>query len=435
MYEQIRTDMLFVILYSSVTATALLASCYLLLRRANAIAPDITPPRHLRRWTGIFLAAIALNHMWYMPLLFLTSSDDIMMVDLVGGMLDSMTVFPLSLVVMLSMLQDRRRPLWPVVVVTAPLTLGLAACVATHSDALYPVVYAYVLLMGIGVIIYMVRAVRQYGRWLRDNYADLEHKEVWQSFVVLAIILLVFVIYEFCDEGRVYLYAMLVVSVVLIGYLLWRVETLSDLSMSVAELEDGGGCTFPTVDNTLPTTRMDGAEDYDASASRAAAAASPSADACQPSPSAGGDTPVLSAEKPAVDGGLPLSVRNNIEPLLKRYCEESQVYLQHDISVTQLAKQIGTNRSYLSKYFAQQGVTYNAYINGLRIRHFVKLYHDVCAMRQSATTKQLAYQSGFRSYSTFNAAFKQSMGMTATEWMHAEEQEADSAGEQSTSES
>jgi len=32
--------------------------------------------------------------------------------------------------------------------------------------------------------------------------------------------------------------------------------------------------------------------------------------------------------------------------------------------------------------------------------------------------KQLAYQSGFRSYSTFSAAFKQIMGMTATEWMH-----------------
>ena len=30
-----------------VTATALLASCYLLFRRSNAIAPDITPPAHL----------------------------------------------------------------------------------------------------------------------------------------------------------------------------------------------------------------------------------------------------------------------------------------------------------------------------------------------------------------------------------------------------
>ena len=29
----------------------------------------------------------------------------------------------------------------------------------------------------------MVCAIRTYGHWLRDNYADLEHKEVWQSFV------------------------------------------------------------------------------------------------------------------------------------------------------------------------------------------------------------------------------------------------------------
>jgi len=32
--------------------------------------------------------------------------------------------------------------------------------------------------------------------------------------------------------------------------------------------------------------------------------------------------------------------------------------------------------------------------------------------------KQLAYQSGFRSYSTFSAVFKQVMGTTVTAWMH-----------------
>ena len=39
----------------------------------------------------------------------------------------------------------------------------------------------------------MVRALRLYGRWLRDNYADLEHKEVWQSFIVLAILLIMYI--------------------------------------------------------------------------------------------------------------------------------------------------------------------------------------------------------------------------------------------------
>ncbi len=41
MYDQIREDTLFIIVYSIVTAMAMIASCYLLFRRANAIAPDV----------------------------------------------------------------------------------------------------------------------------------------------------------------------------------------------------------------------------------------------------------------------------------------------------------------------------------------------------------------------------------------------------------
>ena len=188
MYDQIREDTLFIILYSVVTAMAMMASCYLLSRRGNAFATDIKTPAHLRRWTAVFLAAFALNHVWYMPIFFLSSSEDIRLCDLVGGLLDSMTIFPLAIIVLLAMLQDRRRPIWPVAVMFVPLAVGNALCVATLSYDFLPVLYLYLLMMGMGIIIYMVRALRQYGRWLRDNYADLEHKEVWQSFVVLAIV-------------------------------------------------------------------------------------------------------------------------------------------------------------------------------------------------------------------------------------------------------
>jgi AraC-like DNA-binding protein len=125
-----------------------------------------------------------------------------------------------------------------------------------------------------------------------------------------------------------------------------------------------------------------------------------------------------------------LSIRNrstsaallakNIGPLLKQHCEEPQLYLQHDISAMQLAKLIGTNRLYLSKHFASQGITYSTYINGLRIQHFINLYHEAVATHQPITVRQLAHKSGFHSYSTFNSAFKQSMGMTASEWMSSE---------------
>jgi AraC-like DNA-binding protein len=103
--------------------------------------------------------------------------------------------------------------------------------------------------------------------------------------------------------------------------------------------------------------------------------------------------------------------------LLKTYCEEPQLYLQHDLTLSQLAKAIGTNRLYLSQYFSNQGMTYNTYVNSLRIHHFVNLYRETTATHQSVTAQQLAFQSGFRSYNTFSVAFKKMMGMTMTEWM------------------
>ena len=275
-----------------------MASCYLQFRRGNAFAPDITSPVRLRRWVAAFFASIALNHAWYMPIFFLTSANDVKMTDLLGGLLDSVTVFPLAIIVLLTMLQDRRRPLWPVAVVTAPIVVGKALCVATCGYALLPFLYVYFLLVCIGIIIYMVHALRQYGRWLRDNFADLEHKEVWQSIVVLAVILLVFVIYAFTNEGVTYIYAMQVIVAVLVCYLLWRVETLSDLSMSTNDEEE----EFVTTENVT-------------------------------------------------DNDLPLSIRKSIELLLQQHCIDKQLYLQQDLNLLKLAKAIGTNRSYLSQYF------------------------------------------------------------------------------------
>jgi AraC-like DNA-binding protein len=83
----------------------------------------------------------------------------------------------------------------------------------------------------------------------------------------------------------------------------------------------------------------------------------------------------------------------------------------------QLASAIGTNRTYLGQYFSNQGITYNAYINDLRIQHFISLYREAVATQQTFTAQQLASKSGYRSYSTFSLAFKQRMGQSVTVWM------------------
>ena len=389
MYDQIREDIIFILFYGGVTAMALMASCYLLFRRANAIAPDIKSPVRLRRWTGLFFASIALDHVWYMPILFLSSSEDIKMVDLVGGLLDFMTLFPLAIIVLFVMLQDRRRPLWPVALMMAPLVVVGIITVASRSYAFQAMVYTYFLLMCIGLVIYMVREVRRYGRWLRDNYADLEHKEVWQSFVVLAIMLLVFGIYAFIYEGTGYLYAMRAIFVVLICYLLWRVETLSDLSIS--QLQD---LPIETeADSLAILTDIAEDEDNDLSLSIRNRSASP------------------------------LGLSKNIEPLLKQYCEESRLYLQHDINISRLAREIGINRLYLSQYFSSQGMNYNGYINDLRINHFISLYHEAVATHRPVIAQQLAFESGYQSYNTFRDAFKRKTGQSVTAWMAGQKME------------
>ena len=141
MYDQVREDVIYIMLYAVVTTMAMIASCYLLFRRSNAIAPDVTPPLRLRRRTAVFFALLALCHVWYMPIFFLTSNYSIKMTDLICGLLDSMTIFPLAIILLLTMLQDRRRPLWPVAVIVAPIIADGVFNVATHSYALLPIIY------------------------------------------------------------------------------------------------------------------------------------------------------------------------------------------------------------------------------------------------------------------------------------------------------
>jgi AraC-like DNA-binding protein len=268
---------------------------------------------------------------------------------------------------LLAMLQDRKRPVWPVAVATIPYAALLGLNIVYPDSHFVHIAIAYFLLLYVFFTIYMVFAVRQYGRWLRDNYADLEHKEVWLSYLLIIALSLFIIIYGF-DTGNIIIsYIVQFIGLALVGLLLWRVETLQQLDVATVQ------------DTTVQDTD----------------------------------------ETPAVpEAAAPPTVPSGIGQLLERHCEDTQLYLQHDLTLLQLSQAIGINHYYLSKHFTQQGLTYNAYINGLRIRHFVNLYHEAVATRRSFTAQQLAHESGFRNYSTFNTAFKQRMGQTVTAWMH-----------------
>ena len=347
---------LFFILYGVTGVVPLLAALYLLLRRGNAIAPGVTPPVRLRRWTASFFAVASLAHVWWL-LFYIYSGDQNYIGSMLLAMVDCVLLFATFAGMLLAMLQDRRRPAWPALVSMIPFVALAGAYMAFPSSQLEQITAGYLLLLSLLFAVYIIYAIRQYGRWLNDNYADLENKKVWLSQAVSLVCMLLFILYVFADD-MVFLWLIHIIELVLVGLLLWRVETLPQL----------------------------------------------------------GNTTTIQTQQPMAESvAIDLS---QIEQLLAEHCVATKFYLQHDLTLVQLAQAIGTNRSYLSQYFSRQSITYNTYINNLRINHFISCYQEAIASGQPIVAQQLAQDSGFRSYSTFSRAFMQRTGQSVTVWMH-----------------
>ena len=369
--EQSLQDLVFLMIYGGAGMLALAAGIYLWLRRSNAIAPDINPPKTLRRWTAAFFITAALSHVWWYVLGVYWLTDDRLVRDITAVTLDHITLVPLVMAILLHLLQDSQRRLWPWVLVQMPIVVSAAVGIAKHNEFYGFEVTTYWQLSVMTIfVVYYIYALVQYGRWLHQNYADLEHKEIWQS-LLFAVVL--FAVYEnyFTNPGEMSReYLAQVMTLVIIAFLLWRVETLQELDVRETE-----------ADAEENKAMEEGVKSFD----------------------------------PAV------GIQTNIGALLHKECEIPQLYLQHDLTLQQLATAIGTNRTYLGAYFAQQGITYNAYINRLRIEHFIRLYRQAVAASRSCTAQNLAQQSGFSSYSTFSAAFKRFIGLSVASWMKNEE--------------
>ena len=366
MPEQITPlSILYFLLHGAGTAVSVVLFLYLLLCRGKAIAPDITPPARLRRWAAALFGVMALAHVWWM--LFYTYSNDTCSV--IYGLLvalDCMVLPPVFVGTLLTMLQDRHRPLWPIFVVMTPCAVIAVLQTAMPSVDLTTPNKVYGLVLVVAFIIYMVVAVRQYGRWLRDNYADLEHKEVWISLTLLIGLMILIMSYEYTDNYVMNTIAHLI-GVPLAGLLLWRVETLKDLST----------------------------------------------DSLAPHPD---QTDVCLSENPSTKGKA-----THIGQLLVKHCEDTQLYLQTDLTLQQLSAAVGVNRYYLSQYFASQGTSYYEYIHDLRTGHFIARYRELAATHEPIVAQKLARESGYNSYSTFSAVFKRRMHKSVTAWIHEEE--------------
>lgn len=257
-YEGLQ-DVVFIALYCVAAFAALVAAVYLLWRRGNAFMQEKGPESantietpsgplrldfgvrsslRLRRWTAALMLAIVGSHVWWYVFGQVWLTDDRLVRNIVNILLDNVTLIPLTMAVLLAMLQDRRRPLWPWLVAEVAAVVLTAVMGIARRDEFwgYDVLGYCQLALIAGFIVYYALALRRYGRWLNDNYADLEHKEVWQSLTFAVGLFVVYEVYTSNGGALLREYLSQVITLAIIAFLVWRVETLEEL-VSEEEME------------------------------------------------------------------------------------------------------------------------------------------------------------------------------------------------------
>ncbi|SFP00037.1 AraC family transcriptional regulator [Prevotella sp. tf2-5] len=359
----------------------IMMAVYLLTSRRNAFGGELVTDQRLRRKAGRLIFIYTLIYLTNIPMV-LWLADDLQLLQMVSVTVDMTIWCPVVLHFLLELLQDRRhwdnRLLLISMLAVMPLTGWLLTGHAWWKWAVYGMYIAEVVFF----IGWYIRAAIAYRRFLADNYADLEHKEVTWSWIILSSMffsLINYLLMLFQSDMQICVdlsYIFHLADILFIGIIVWYIDHQQILEPLTAE---AGVEKLPKeqeaeTDETAHTltdqiTRED----------------------------------IIIAKTGA---------------LLRKHCEEAQLYLQHDLSLKTVAQVCNTNRTYLGRYFASQGLTYYTYINKLRINHFQSLYREALKGGNTPPTlQQLSKDSGFVSYNTFSRAFLACTGISVRHWL------------------
>jgi AraC-like DNA-binding protein len=111
-----------------------------------------------------------------------------------------------------------------------------------------------------------------------------------------------------------------------------------------------------------------------------------------------------------------INIVNGKNDLLKKrlvnLLEKKKRYLDPDLKITDMCRELNTNRTYLSNLINREfNLSFNDLINRYRTEHAVLLLEN---NKNNYSLQVIATDSGFGSLSSFNRAFKKNTGTTVT---------------------
>lgn len=94
---------------------------------------------------------------------------------------------------------------------------------------------------------------------------------------------------------------------------------------------------------------------------------------------------------------------------MKACMERGALFLREDFCREDLARQMKTNRTYLSTALRVRHMTFNQFVNSFRAQYAIELI----LKEKDISVEDLAFRSGFSSARAMNRYIKQSAGLTA----------------------
>ena len=126
---------------------------------------------------------------------------------------------------------------------------------------------------------------------------------------------------------------------------------------------------------------------------------------------------ITEIEKPPKYEQSRLTETEKLEYLQKinSYFETQKPYLNPELKITEVAKQLNVSVKYLSQVINESlGKNFYDFINSYRIEEAKRqLINEIDSKK---TVLEVLYESGFNSKSAFNSAFKKHTGFTPTEF-------------------